>query len=75
MADAFGDSYLCRHNPIFASIRDAALGFGYRFSTEDTPLWRDYESLSLVALHRILSVKTIPYFDMTSALSRLLEAN
>jgi hypothetical protein len=75
LTDAFGDSYLYRHNPIFASIRNAAIGFGYRFSAEDTPLWRDYQSLSLTALHRILSGKTIPYFDTACAFRRLLDAN
>jgi hypothetical protein len=75
LADAFGDRYLYRHNPVFASIRDAALDFGYRFSAEDTPLWRDYQSLSLMALHRILTGKTIPYFDTGTAFRRLIDAN
>jgi hypothetical protein len=75
LGDAFGDTYLYRHNPIFASIRDAALGFGYRFSAEDTPLWRDYQSLSLMALHRILTAKTIPYFDTGTTFRRLLDAD
>ena len=36
LPDAFGDRYLYRQNPVFASIRDAALSFGYRFSAQDT---------------------------------------
>jgi hypothetical protein len=75
LGDAFGDRYLYRHNPIFAGIRDAALGFGYRFSAEDTPLWRDYQSLSLMALHRILSDKTIPYFNTGTTFARLLDGD
>src|ERR1700722_14953022 len=75
LPDAFGDSYLYRHNPIFAAIRDAALDYGYRFSAEDTPLWRDYHSFSLVTLHRILSGKIIPYFDTATAFRRLRDAN
>jgi len=75
LPDAFGDRYLYRHNPVFASIRDAALGFGYRFSAEDTPLWRDYQSLSLMALHRILTGKTIPYFDTGTMFRRLIDNN
>jgi hypothetical protein len=75
LADAFGDSYLYRHNRVFAALRDAALQFGYRFSAEDTPLWRDYQSLSLLALHRILSDKTIPYFDTATTFRRLVAAN
>lgn len=38
-------------------------GLGYRFSAEDAPLWRDYQSLGPFALHRILSTKIVPYFD------------
>ncbi|HVV45944.1 MAG TPA: hypothetical protein VHC72_12100, partial [Bryobacteraceae bacterium] len=38
LPDAFGDSYLYSHNSVFAAVRDAALGFGYRFSAADTPL-------------------------------------
>ncbi len=75
LADALGDRYLYRHNPIFAAIRDQALAFGYRFSAEDTPLWRDYQTLSLVALRRILTSKTIPYFDTGAAFQRLVESN
>lgn len=70
---AFGDSYLCGHNPIYAAIRNAALRLGYRFSAEDTPLWRDYQSLSLIALHRILSAKIIPYFDTSMSFRRLID--
>jgi hypothetical protein len=75
LPEAFGDSYLCRHNPIFRAVRDAAVGFGYRFSAEDTPLWRDYQAISLAALHRILSGKTIPFFDTASAFRRLIAVN
>ena len=75
LTDAFGDSYLYCYNPIYRSIRDSTLGLGYRFSAEDTPLWRDYQSLSLVALHRILSTKIIPYFDTATSFRRLIGAN
>ena len=75
LPDAFGDSYLYRYNPVFAAVRDAAIGFGYRFSVENTPLWRDYQALSLAALHRILSGKTIPYFDTGNTIRRLVESN
>jgi hypothetical protein len=75
LADAFGDRYLYRHNPIFARVRDAALGFGYRFSSENTPLWQDYHALSLTTLHRIVSDRTIPYVDTVTTMQRLLELN
>jgi hypothetical protein len=75
LEDAFGDRYLYRHNRIFANIRDAALDLGYRFSAEDTPLWRDYQSLSLMALHRILTAKIIPYFNTGATFGRLLDTD
>ncbi|HVW87104.1 MAG TPA: hypothetical protein VHB50_20600 [Bryobacteraceae bacterium] len=73
LPDAVGDRYLCRHNPIFAAIRRAALRYGYRFSAEDTPLWRDYQAFSLMTLHRILESKTIPYLDNGNCFRRLTE--
>lgn len=75
LAGAFGDRYLYRHNPVYASVRDAAVGFGYRFSAEDTPLWRDYQSFGLTVLHRILTGKTIPYLDTAATFRRLVEDN
>src|SRR5438270_7369661 len=75
LTDALGDRYLYCHNPIFAEIRDAVLDLGYRFSVEDSPFWRDYQSLSLMALHRILSDKTIPYFNTGTSFRRLVDAH
>jgi hypothetical protein len=75
LADAVGDRYLYRHNLFFANIRDSALRSGYRYSTKDTPMWRDYQSLGLTTLHRILSSKTIPYYDTGNTLGRLLKSN
>jgi hypothetical protein len=71
IADAVGDRYLCRHNPIFANIRGAALRAGYRFSAEDTPLWRDYQSCALLTLPQILSGRVIPYHDTGNTFLRL----
>ena len=75
LGDAFGDSYLCRHNPIFANIRRSAIESGYRFSAEDTPLWRDYQACSLVTLHQILDSGVIPYHDTGRTIARLLKSN
>src|SRR5580693_7957239 len=75
LPDAFGDRYLYAHNPIFRKVRDAAVSFGYRFSSEDTPLWRDYQSFPLTTLHRILAEKTIPYCDNGTAVEHLLRDN
>lgn len=73
LADAIGDRFLYRHNALFANVRDAALSFGYCFSSEDTPLWRDYHYLSLLSLNQILSSKTIPYCDNGKTLQRLIQ--
>ena len=75
LADAVGDRYLCRHNPVFAAVRKAAVGFGYRFSSEDTPSWRDYMAMPLTTLHRILDEKTIPYLNTAETFRRLREIN
>ena len=73
LPDALGDSYLCAHNPVFAKIRRSAIGFGFRYSCEDTQAWRDYQSFGLVALQQIVSGRIIPYHDTGSAFRRLLE--
>lgn len=75
LADAVGDRYLCAHNPVFAGVRRTALAFGFRFSTDDTPLWRDYLALGLTTLHQILATRTIPYHSTGTTLRRLLDAN
>ena len=75
LADAFGDGYLYRHNPVYAGVRDSAVGAGCRFSAADTPLWRDYQSFSLTALAPILSTRKIPYLDTGTTFRRLIEAN
>lgn len=73
LPDALGDSYLCEHNPVYAAIRQAAVGFGYIFSARDASIWRDYLTLSLTTLPQILESKVIPYFDTRVTLQRLVE--
>lgn len=75
LADAFGDRYLYRHCQVFRSVRDAAVSLGCTFSSEDTPLWRDYASFSLMALPRILSDRAIPYLDTGTTFRRLADRN
>lgn len=75
LADAVGDRFLYRHNQMFARIRDFVLQLGYRFVRDDTPLWRDYQGLGLLTLHRILEGKLIPYFDNGNVLARLMESD
>jgi hypothetical protein len=62
LPDAVGDNYLCANNPTFAALRRAALDLGFRFSSADTPLWRDYGALPLVTIDRIIEERTIPLF-------------
>ncbi len=75
LPDAFGDSYLCANNRIYAAVRRAALQFGYRFSSADSTLFRDYQSFPLMTLPSILAGRTIPYSDTASTLRRLIETN
>ena len=75
LADAFGDCYLCRNNPVYANLRRASLDYGYVFTSEDNNLWRDYQAMSLVTLQRILATKTIPYLDTSATVRRLLASN
>jgi len=75
LEDAFGDRYLCCHNPVFARVRRSVIELDYRFSSDDTPMWRDYQAFGLTTLHRILSSGIIPYLDTRNAITRLLESN
>lgn len=75
LAGAAGDGFLYRRNLMFARIRDLAIHFGYRFACDDTPLWRDYQGLPLLTLHRILGGMIIPYFDNGNVLTRLMEGD
>jgi hypothetical protein len=75
LPDAVGDRFLYGRNAMFARIRDLAIHFGYRFSCDDIPLWRDYQGLPLLTLSRILDGKIIPYFDNGNVLMRLMESD
>jgi hypothetical protein len=75
LPDAIGDPYLYGRNPIFANIRDVALHFGYSFSHQGSELWRDYQVLSLLTLHRIIKGKVIPYSDNRTTMDHLLADN
>lgn len=60
LAENFGDSYLCGHNQIFASIRTAVISAGFRLSCQYHPF---YQALPLSQLEWILSNKQIPFCD------------
>ncbi|MBI3557708.1 MAG: hypothetical protein HY074_15715 [Deltaproteobacteria bacterium] len=63
-----GDGFLYFNNPVFRSVRDAALDSGVRFDTRD---FCDYQQAPLLALGRILRARRIPYFDNVSSIVRL----
>lgn len=73
LRDAFGDGYLYKLSPLFARVRDVAHELGYRYSSVDTVLQRDYHALPLLALRDILGSRTIPYIDNAASVRRLLE--
>jgi len=75
LADSLGDQYLYDTNRVFANVRDVAAHFGYRFSARRTKLWRDYQVMPLLTLHRILEGGVIPYADNRTMLVRLAERN
>jgi len=74
LGDAFGDRYLYKHCPLFRQIRDIALELGYRYTRDDTTLLRDYASLPLLTLQRILEERNIPYFDNGASVGRLVRS-
>jgi hypothetical protein len=72
LARSLGDSYLYKHNHIYATLRDHVLAAGYKFSCAATPQLLRYEALPLMELQRILIEETIPYIDNISPLRCLL---
>jgi hypothetical protein len=73
LPEAFGDRYLFANNPLFAKVRSLFLSFGFRYSSEPTRFWRDYDSMSLLMLQEILDSGVVPYKDNTKTLKRFSE--
>lgn len=73
LEDAWGDRFLCANNPVYARVRNAAVELGFRYSCEDTPLWRAYQCSRLTSLPRILRERTIPYLNTGWAVRTLIE--
>jgi alkylated DNA repair dioxygenase AlkB len=72
LTDALGDSYLCAHNRIYGVIRRKALAYGYRYESGSLdPLFTDYSVFALSCLGRIISRRTVPYFQTRTVLERL----
>lgn len=74
LRDSFGDRYLCAHSTLFRRVRDISIELGYKYSREDTPLFRDYHAIPLLTLRSILAERTIPYLDNRTSVTRLLQA-
>ncbi len=64
----FGDSYLVKHNRIFAKIRESVVANGYSYSNKVNEA---YLALSLSQLENILESKTLPYLDNVSVLEKI----
>jgi hypothetical protein len=69
--ECFGDRYLYSNNNLFARIRDVCLSFGYRYTTEATVIWRDYDSAPFFSLQEFINGKVIPCKDNLNTLSRV----
>ncbi len=70
LANNWGDSYLCQYNLIYRNIREAAIKYGYKYSSKQNDA---YQALPLSQLAIILSTKTIPYLDNVSVLKQVEE--
>lgn len=73
LSRVLGDRYLYAKNPLFATIRKAALARGYEFSDSGSRLLHKYTVMPLLALEEIMEHKTIPYFDNVTVLRELVE--
>jgi hypothetical protein len=68
LAANLGDGALYRRNPVFRSIRDAALALGCRFTDADG---EGYFAWPLVHLTRLLETRVIPYRRTRDAFATL----
>lgn len=70
LARNFGDGYLLRTSPVYASIRKSALRLGYRYTTDRL---YHYDALALSQIHRLIRDRRIPYIDNVSVLEEIEE--
>jgi len=68
-----GDGFLCSRNAFFAAIRDWAIEQGLHFSTEYSPLWRQYQSLPFFSLQDIFDARVVPYMDNVTVFRNALQ--
>jgi hypothetical protein len=68
---SLGDQYLYARNPLYRTIRDAALARGASYVKHESALWHDYMVCPLFCLDVMLEQKIIPLVDNESSLRRL----
>jgi len=74
LPSCLGDGYLYALNPVFHSVRDAALAVGVTYrSCRDGEL-QDYNVAPLLVLPRILESGIVPYFDNADLLRQVVAA-
>ncbi|MGB6718387.1 MAG: hypothetical protein WBE47_15665 [Candidatus Acidiferrales bacterium] len=75
LGDAFGDCFLNSNNALFSKVRDLFLSQGFRYSSEATRSWRDYNSMSLLMLQDMVDSGVVPYKDNAVTLRRISHRN
>lgn len=68
LKDCLGDAYLFHFNPVYQSIRKAALRLKFEFQS---PPDSDYQALPYTQLENIIQSKAIPYYDNVKVLRKL----
>lgn len=70
-ASCIGDQYLYARNPLYRTIRDAALAHGVSYVEVGSDLWHDYMVCPLFCLDVMLQQKMIPLINNELPLRRL----
>jgi hypothetical protein len=60
LSESLGDGFLMAHNRMYRQVRNAALSFGYKFTTDRNEA---YEAFPLLQLESLLKAKTLPYVN------------
>jgi|GEM_PF-2624997 len=75
LPDSIGDRYLYANNRLFRAVRETFLTLGFRYSSDVSRLWRDYDNASLFVLQDILDEGVVPYRDNLTTLKRVMARN
>ena len=71
--DNLGDGFLYSRNAFFSAMREWALEEGLRFSSETTPLWKQYQTLPFFSLQDIFDDRVVPYMDNVTVFRNVLK--